>query len=180
MPCVTHMACHVSRTWHAMCHAHGMPCVTHMACHVSRTWHAMCHAHGMPCVTHMACHVSRTWHAMCHTHGLPCVTHMACHVSHMHRPFPCIVTHGFPCVTHMVRHVSSTWLAMCRPTPVASKYVKFRLSRNPTKFDWVARFCEMIPTVQSVLSSEIYKNPNFFLDYSDKLPFCPLFFFKKN
>ena len=46
-----------------------------------------------------AMHVD-TWHAMCHSHGSPCVT-------------------------HMVRHVSSTWLAMCRPTPVASKYVKF-------------------------------------------------------
>ena len=32
----------------------------------------------------------------------------------------------------------------------------------------------MIPTVQSVLSSEIYKNPNFSSDYFDKLQFCPL------
>ena len=31
---------------------HGMPCVTHMACHVSHTWHAMCHTHGLPCILH--------------------------------------------------------------------------------------------------------------------------------
>ena len=53
---------------------HGMPCVTHMACHVSHmyvfamhcdTWLAMCHhmvryvsPHGSLCVIHMACHVS--------------------------------------------------------------------------------------------------------------------------
>ena len=54
---------------------------------------------------------------------------------HACMPFPCIVTHGLPCVTHMVGHMSSTWLAMCRPTPVALKYLKFRLSRNSTKFD---------------------------------------------
>ena len=33
--------------------------------------------------------------------------------------------------------------------------MKFRLSRNSTKFDVVARFCEMISTMKSVLSSEI-------------------------
>ena len=32
-------------------------------------------------------------------------------------------------------------------TPGASKKVKFQLSRNLTKFDVVARFCETIPTV---------------------------------
>ena len=140
-------AMHVD-TWHAMCHTHGLPCVTHaclchalshMACHVSHmhafamhcdTWLAMCHPHGLPCVTHMACHVSRTWLSMCHAHGLPCVT-------------------------HMVLHVSSTWLSMCRPILIVSKYVKFRLSRNSTKFDWVARFHETIPMVQSISSSEI-------------------------
>ena len=35
------------------------------------------------------------------------------------------------------------------------KTCKFRLSRNSTKFDVVARFREMIPTVKSVSSSEI-------------------------
>ena len=49
---------------------HGMPCVTHMACHVSHTWLAMCHTgmplpcivtHGLPCVT--------TCFSMCHPHG---------------------------------------------------------------------------------------------------------------
>ena len=111
------------------------------------------------------------------THGLPCATHMACHVSYMHRPLPCNVTHGLPCVTRMVFHVSPTWLAMCRLTLVTSKYVKFRLSWNPTKFDWVAIFRETIPTVQSVSSSEVLKNPNFSPDYSVKLSFCPLSFF---
>ena len=37
----------------------------------------------------------------------------------------------------------------------ASKNVKFRLSRNSTKFDVVARFCETIPIVKFVSSSEI-------------------------
>ena len=73
------------------------------------------------------------------THGMPCVTHMAFHVSHM-RAF------ALHC---------DIWLAMCHPTRVSSKYVKFRLSHNSMKFDWVARFHETIPTVQSVLSSEI-------------------------
>ena len=40
-------------------------------------------------------------------------------------------------------------------TSGASKDVKFQLSRNSTKFDMVAKFCKTIPTVKSVLSSEI-------------------------
>ena len=39
--------------------------------------------------------------------------------------------------------------------PGASKNVKFRLSRNSTKFDMVARFRETIIMVKSVSSSEI-------------------------
>ena len=39
--------------------------------------------------------------------------------------------------------------------PGASKNVKFRLSRNSTNFDVIARFCETIPTVKSVSSFEI-------------------------
>ena len=46
---------------------------------------------------------------------------------------------------------------MCHPTLDASKKVKFRLSRNPTKFDGVTRFHETNSTVKSVSSSEIYK-----------------------
>ena len=38
----------------------------------------------------------------------------------------------------------------------ASQNVKFRLSRNSTKLDVVARFRETIPTVKSVSSSEIF------------------------
>ena len=44
-----------------------------------------------------------------------------------------------------------------RTTFDALKNVKFRLSRNSTKFNVVARFRETIPTVKSVLSSEIKK-----------------------
>ena len=70
-------AMHVD-TWHAMCHTHGLPCVTHMAYHVSHmlafamhcdTWLSMCHSHGLPCVT--------TWFSMSHPHGSPCVARHA-------------------------------------------------------------------------------------------------------
>ena len=40
---------------------------------------------------------------------------------------------------------------------VVSEFVKIRLSRNSTKFAWVTRFRETIPTVEFVLSSEIEK-----------------------
>ena len=62
--------------------------------------------------------------------------------------WPCVLTwsiYHVPCVTCLGRH----------PTPVASKNVKFRPSRNSTKFDWVIRFRETISTVKSVSSSEI-------------------------
>ena len=54
-----------------------------------------------------------------------------------------------------------------------SKNMKFRQSRNSTKFDWSVRFCQMIPTVRSLSSFEIYKNPTFFPRLYGKLPFCP-------
>ena len=57
-----------------------------------------------------------------------------------------------------------------RTTFGASKNVKFRPSRNSTKFYEVARFCEMIPTVKYVSSSEIYKIFNFFTEIT-VLPF---------
>ena len=41
------------------------------------------------------------------------------------------------------------------PTLVALKNVKFRLSRNSTKFDVVARLHETIPTMKFASSSEI-------------------------
>ena len=45
------------------------------------------------------------------------------------------------------------------------KTCKFRLSRNSTKFDAVAIFCETIPTVKSVSSSEIQRiNSDFFTE----------------
>ena len=54
-----------------------------------------------------------------------------------------------------------TCIAMCHSTSDVSKNVKFLLSWNPTKFDWVARFRKTIPTVKSVSSSEIYKISGF-------------------
>ena len=39
--------------------------------------------------------------------------------------------------------------------PIASNFVKIRLSHNSTKFDWVTRFRETNSTVKSVSSSEI-------------------------
>ena len=47
------------------------------------------------------------------------------------------------------------------PTPSALKNMKFRLFRNPTKFDWVTRFHETIPIVTTFSSFEIYKNYSF-------------------
>ena len=43
---------------------------------------------------------------------------------------------------------------MCHLTPDALKKEKFRLSRNPTKFDGVTRFRETNLTVKSVSSFE--------------------------
>ena len=39
--------------------------------------------------------------------------------------------------------------------PIASNFVKIRLSQNSMKFDWVTRFHETNSTVKSVSSSEI-------------------------
>ena len=51
---------------------------------------------------------------------------------------------------------------------VPRKTCKFRLSQNLTKFDVIARFCETIPTVKSVSSSEIKK----IFKFLPKLRFC--------
>ena len=53
------------------------------------------------------------------------------------------------------------WLTMCHPTLVASKNVKFRLSRNSKKFIQATKFHKTNPTVRSVSSSEIYKTSMF-------------------
>ena len=42
-----------------------------------------------------------------------------------------------------------------RPSPVAPNFMKIRLFRNSTKFDWVTRFHEMNSTMKSVSSSKI-------------------------
>ena len=105
--------------------------------------------------------------------------------------FPLILSslyHGFPS-NDMMPHVTySPYLSslfdlltmpqcepfntyhMSRVTLVASKNVKFRLSRNLTKFDAVTRFRETIPTVKSVSLSEIYKNSGFLAEITI-LPF---------
>ena len=53
---------------------------------------------------------------------------------------------------------------MCQVSLVTlgtSKNMKFRQSRNSTKFDEITRFRETIPTVKSVSSSEIQKKSGF-------------------
>ena len=60
--------------------------------------------------------------------------------------------------------------------------LKFRLSRNLTKFDKVARFRKTIPTVMSISSSESYNFSRIF--QSDKITVLPFFikmsFFRTN
>ena len=65
-----------------------------------------------------------------------------------------------PCVLLPWCHVAVPGHAMwhhpmCHPTVGTSKNVKFRLSRNSTKFDLVNRFRETNSIVKSVSSSEI-------------------------
>ena len=59
--------------------------------------------------------------------------------------------------THDTWHLlSHSNYAKCPTLPlIASKNVKFRLSRNSTKLDVVARFRETIPILKFVLPSEI-------------------------
>ena len=52
-------------------------------------------------------------------------------------------------------HKCTTCHAMCHPTPDVSKNMKFRLSRNSTKFDRVTRFHEKNSMVKFVSSSKI-------------------------
>ena len=58
-----------------------------------------------------------------------------------------------PDTWHIVSHLKCAKCPVLRSLP--RKTCKFRLSQKSTKFDVVARFCEKIPTVKSVLSSEI-------------------------
>ena len=96
-----------------------------------------------------------------------------------------IVSHFFkwttwllPSVTLLGCHVASPNHTMCHPTPHASKNVKFRLPRNPMKFDVVARFREMISTEKSVSSSEIRKNSGYSTEITI-LPFIQKFGFSE-
>ena len=54
---------------------------------------------------------------------------------------------------------------------MSRKMCKFRLSRNSTKFNVLARFHEAIPTVKSVSSSEIQRKNLRFLTEITILPF---------
>ena len=75
-------------------------------------------------------------------------------------------------------HVATTWSCYVAPllvSPDTLKNVKFRLSRNSTKFNWVTRFRETIPMVKSVLSSNIYKNSRFSIVLLRQLSFCHFF-----
>ena len=60
--------------------------------------------------------------------------------------------------------------SMCHPTPGASKNLKFGLSWNSMKFDWVTRFGKKNSTMKSVSSSEIKRNSMFLNEITD-LPF---------
>ena len=85
---------------------------------------------------------------------------------------------GDPPWCHVAQAHGAMWHHVkCHSTPRASKSMKFLLSHNPTKFDRVARFCEMIPTVKSVSSSEISKNFRFSCIIPTKLLFCPFQFY---
>ena len=72
-----------------------------------------------------------------------------------------ILTNHATCVTwvHVVGdfcHITCLSKTILRHSTLgASKKMKFRLSRNQTKFDMVARFRETTPTVKSVSSSKI-------------------------
>ena len=63
------------------------------------------------------------------------------------------LTHSAPDTWHTVSHSKCVKCPALRSLP--RKTYKFLLSRNLMKFDVVARFRETIPTVKSVLSSEI-------------------------
>ena len=76
---------------------------------------------------------------------------------HMANCEPCFQVDdmALPSVTLLGCHVASPNLVMYHSTPHASKNVKSRPSRNPTKFDVVAKFRETSSTKMSILSFEI-------------------------
>ena len=107
--------------------------------------------------------------------------------------FPILLSiyHGFPsngmmphvtygphlssCLIHSAHdmwHLALEPLTICQvslTTPYASKNVKFRPSRNWTKFDVVARFRKIIPTAKFVHHPRSRK----ILDFLPKLSFYP-------
>ena len=88
--------------------------------------------------------ISENLHGLIHPQGAIC--HLWAPLELMFDPF--FPGHVAPLEPLIKCQVSSTPLC-------ASKNVKFRPSRNLTKFDMVTRFRKTIPMVKSVLSSEI-------------------------
>ena len=86
------------------------------------------------------------------------------HMAHC-EPFFQVDHLALPSVTLLWCHVASPNLAMCHPTPHASKNVKSRPPRNPTKFDVVAKFRETISTEKSVRHPRSRKIPDFYRNY---------------
>ena len=86
---------------------------------------------------------------------------------HMANCEPCFqVDHmALPSVTLLGCHVASPNLAMCHSTPHASKNVKSRRPRNPTKFDVVAKFRETISTEKWFCHPRSRKIPDFYRNY---------------
>ena len=82
-----------------------------------------------------------TWYNLGHS-SHPLSTHATC-VTWVHLLGDCC---HITCLSRAILRLS---------IPVASKNVKFLLSRNSTKFNVLARFCETILTVKSILSSKI-------------------------
>ena len=108
--------------------------------------------------------------------------HEKCRVTRHSRVFCWLTgsqrTPGFWGVTldtwHTVCHSKCTKCPAQRSFP--RKTCKFRLSRNSTKIDVIARFRETIQAMKSISSSEIYKNFGFlpklrFYHFSRKLDF---------
>ena len=89
-----------------------------------------------------------------HTHAAHCEPHLQ--VNHI----------ALPSVTLLGYRVASPNYTMCHPTPHASKNMKSRVLRNPTKFDVIVIFRDTISTEESVSLSEIYKISGFSTEIS--------------
>ena len=112
----------------------------------------------LPCVTLLLAHLDFPY-PLIHIFGFSpsqVVTHVP-HGSHLH---PCLTCSSFNTWLHMSHstclHMSHSTCTKCQLVTLGvSKNMKFRLIPNLMKFDEVTRFCETIPKVKSVSSSEI-------------------------